>query len=50
MVENQHVISLTVYGEPMKVEETFKYLGDTFNSKGIMSPFVNIESTSQWDP
>ena len=26
--------SLTVYGEPMKVEETFKYLGDTFNSKG----------------
>ena len=28
------VNSLTVYGEPMKVEETFKYLGDTFNSKG----------------
>ena len=26
--------SLTVYGEPMNVEETFKYLGDTFNSKG----------------
>ena len=25
---------LTVYGEPMKVEETFKYLSDTFNSKG----------------
>ena len=25
---------MTVYGEPMKVEETFKYLGDTFNSKG----------------
>ena len=28
------VNSLTVYGEPMKVEETFKYFGDTFNSKG----------------
>ena len=28
------VNSLTVYGESMKVEETFKYLGDTFNSKG----------------
>ena len=28
------VNSLTVYGEPMKVEETFKYLCDTFNSKG----------------
>ena len=28
------VNSLTVYGEPLKVEETFKYLGDTFNSKG----------------
>ena len=28
------VDSLAVYGEPMKVEETFKYLGDTFNSKG----------------
>ena len=28
------VNSLTVYGEPIKVEETFKYLGDTFNSKG----------------
>ena len=28
------VNSLTVYGELMKVEETFKYLGDTFNSKG----------------
>ena len=26
--------TLTVYGEPMKVDETFKYLGDTFNSKG----------------
>ena len=26
--------SLTVYGEPMKVDETFKYLGDTFKSKG----------------
>ena len=26
--------SLIVYGEPMKVEESFKYLGDTFNSKG----------------
>ena len=26
--------SLTVYGEPMKVKEPFKYLGDTFNSKG----------------
>ena len=26
---------LTVYREPMQVEETFKYLGDTFNSKGI---------------
>ena len=27
------VNSLTVYGEPMKVEETFKYLRDTFNTK-----------------
>ena len=26
--------SLIVYGEPMKVEELFRYLGDTFNSKG----------------
>ena len=26
--------SLIVYGEPMKVEESFGYLGDTFNSKG----------------
>ena len=26
--------STTVYGGPMEVEETFKYLGDTFNSKG----------------
>ena len=25
--------SVTVYDEPMKVEETFKYLGHTFNSK-----------------
>ena len=28
------VNSLTVYGEPMKAEEAFKYLGDTFNSMG----------------
>ena len=28
------VNSLKVYGESMKVEETFKYLGDTLNSKG----------------
>ena len=28
------VNSLTLYAEPMKVEETFKYLDDTFNSKG----------------
>ena len=26
--------SLIVYGEPMKVGELFRYLGDTFNSKG----------------
>ena len=32
--EKSVVYSLTVYGEPMKVEETFKHLGDTFNSKG----------------
>ena len=28
--------SLTVYHKPMKVEEIFKYLGGTFNSKEIM--------------
>ena len=26
--------SLIVYGKPMKVKGSFKYLGDTFNSKG----------------
>ena len=28
------VNSLTVYGGPIKIEEAFKYLGETFSSKG----------------
>ena len=46
--------SLTVYGEPVKVEETFKYplniLVTPLTPREIMSPFVNIELTNQWDP
>ena len=42
--------SLTVYGEPMKVEKTFKYLGDTFNSKGNNFALCKHEPTNQWDP
>ena len=30
--------SLIVYGQPMKVEESFRYLSDTFKSKGDNVP------------
>ena len=41
--------SLIVYREPMKAVELFRYLGDTFNSKGDNVPFANTELTNQWD-